>query len=164
MTELYRKYVLAALTAALVLLAVFFLLRGHDLPGGGFVGGLMAAAAIELAVLSLGARNMQTRIGGLLVPTAGTGLLIAGSSIVAGYVVNGTAFASVWIHVPLVDVEVGTPLSFDFGVFLVVMSVTALFLLDLTLALSPEDVRALDLEEAEQASPGISQKEDVLAK
>lgn len=160
MTELYRKYVLAALTAALVLLAVFFLLRGHDLPGGGFVGGLMAAAAIELTIISLGARHMQARIGRLLVPTAGAGLLLATGSIAVGYVATGTAFAGVWLHIPLLDVDIGSPLSFDLGVFLVVMSVTALFLLDLTLALSPEDVRALDIEETDQTEVVSPQQEN----
>ncbi len=147
MTELYRKYVLTALSAALVLLAFFFLLRGHNLPGGGFVGGLMAAAAIELTVISLGARHMQARIGYLLIPTAGAGLLLAVGSMVLGFVVAGTVFQEVWF----LDSDLGTPLTFDLGVFLVVMSVTALFLLDLTLTLSPEDVQALDLEESGQA-------------
>ncbi len=154
MTELYSKYVLAALTAALVLLAVFFLLRGHDLPGGGFVGGLMAAAAIELTVISLGARHMQARIGRLLIPTAGAGLLLAAGSILIGFVAAGTVFEGVWLHVAVLELDIGTPLTFDFGVFLVVMSVTALFLLDLTLSLSPEDVRALDLEETGLAESG----------
>ncbi len=160
MTELYSKYVLAALTAALVLLAVFFLLRGHDLPGGGFVGGLMAAAAIELTVISLGARHMQARIGRLLVPTAGFGLLLAAGSIIVGFAVTGTVFAGVWAHVAFLEIDIGTPLTFDLGVFLVVMSVTALFLLDLTLALSPDDVRALDLEETGRAESGHDGQRD----
>ncbi len=151
MTELYRKYVLAALSAALVLLAFFFLLRGHNLPGGGFVGGLMAAAAIELTVISYGARHMQARIGYLLIPTAGAGLLLALVSMALGFVVAGTVFKEVWF----LDTDLGTPLTFDLGVFLVVMSVTSLFLLDLTLALSPEDVRALDLEETGQAESAV---------
>ncbi len=150
MTELYSRYMLAALTAALVLLAVFFLLRGHDLPGGGFVGGLMAAAAIELTVVSLGARHMQARIGRLFVPLAGLGLLLAVGSIVAGFAVAGTVFEGVWLHIAWLELDIGTPLTFDLGVFLVVMSVTALFLLDLTLTLSPADIRALDLEETGQ--------------
>jgi multicomponent Na+:H+ antiporter subunit B len=36
------------LIAVLLLFSVFLLLRGHDLPGGGFIGGLVAAAAIAL--------------------------------------------------------------------------------------------------------------------
>ena len=163
MTELYSRYVLAALTAALVLLAVFFLLRGHDLPGGGFVGGLMAAAAIELTVISLGARHMQTRIGRLLIPMAGAGLLLAVGSIMVGFAAAGTVFTGVWFHIAWLGLDIGTPLTFDFGVFLVVMSVTALFLLDLTLSLSPEDVRALDLEETGQAGSRNDKQGDASA-
>lgn len=148
MTELYNRYMLAALTAALVLLAVFFLLRGHDLPGGGFVGGLMAASAIELTVISLGARHIQARIGRLFVPMAGIGLLLAVGSIMAGFVAAGTVFEGVWLHIAWLGLDISTPLLFDLGVFLVVMSATALFLLDLTLTLAAEDIRALDLEEA----------------
>lgn len=150
MTELYRRYVLTALAAAMVLLAVFFLLRGHNLPGGGFVGGLMAAAAVELTIVSQGARHIQARIGGLLLPAAGAGLLLAAASIAAGYLAAGTAFAHVWFHVPVLNLDIGTPLTFDLGVFLVVMASTSLFVLDLTLADSPEDLEALDEQEAVQ--------------
>lgn len=138
MTELYRKYLLSALAAALVLLAVFFLLRGHDLPGGGFVGGLMAAAAIELRIISLSAREVEHRIGRLLLPMAGGGLLVAIVSMALGFFFEGAIFAAFWFRIPVVAIDVGTPTTFDFGVFLVVMSVTARFFLDLTLTFASQ--------------------------
>lgn len=159
MTELYRRYVLTSLTAALVLLAVFFLLRGHDLPGGGFVGGLMAAAAIELIIISAGAREVQDHLGDLLIPLAGIGLLTAVVSVLLGAAVHGTVFQNVWFHIPLLDIDVGTPVTFDLGVFLVVMSVTALFLLNLTLTQTAETEQLLEMEEdrAPPAAPGEDQ-------
>ncbi len=147
MTELYLKYVLTSLTAALVLLAVFFLLRGHDLPGGGFIGGLMAAAALELIILSRGAEEVQLRLGRLMVPLAGLGLIIAVISILLGLVREGTVFAGTWFHVPVLEIDVGTPVTFDLGVFLVVMSVTSLFLLDLTLTRTTETEQLLEVDE-----------------
>ncbi len=162
MTELYLKYVLASLTAALVLLAVFFLFRGHDLPGGGFVGGLMAAAALELTILSQGAEEVQRRLGRLMVPLAGLGLLVAVGSILLGLVQEGTVFAATWFHVPVLDIDIGTPVTFDLGVFLVVMSVTSLFLLDLTLTRSTEMEQLLEVDETMslEAVPATETEED----
>ena len=42
------------LITVLLLLSVFWLLRGHDLPGGGFIGGLVAAAALALYAIANG--------------------------------------------------------------------------------------------------------------
>ncbi len=147
MTELYLKYVLSSLTAALVLLAVFFLLRGHDLPGGGFVGGLMAAAAIELTILSQGAQEVQRRLERLMIPVAGLGLLVAVVSILLGLTQKSVIFADTWFYLPLLDLDIGTPVTFDLGVFLVVMSVTSLFLLDLTLTHSAETKQLLEMDD-----------------
>lgn len=151
MTELYLRYVLNSLTAALALFAIFFLLRGHDLPGGGFVGGLMAAAAVELVILSVGAEEVQARLGRRLVPLAGIGLLVAVLSMAVGWLEHGTVFQGAWFHVPGLDFDIGTPVTFDFGVFLVVASVTSLFLLDLTLTRSMETEQLLEMEDEEPA-------------
>jgi len=156
-TELYLKYVLNGLTAALILLAFFFLLRGHLLPGGGFVGGLMAAAVVELAIISQGAVTVQRRVGRLLLPVSGLGLLTAVLAIIFGWPQSGTVFAPVYFHLPWLEVEFSTALAFDFGVFLVVMSVTSLFLLDLTLTRSARLEQLLDMEDMEDRSVGQEQ-------
>ena len=157
MTELYLKYVLNGLTAALILLAFFFLLRGHSLPGGGFVGGLMAAAVVELAIISQGAVTVQRRVGRLLLPVSGLGLLTAVLAIIFGWPQSGTVFAPVYFHLPWLEVEFSTALAFDLGVFLVVMSVTSLFLLDLTLTRSARSEQLLDMEDMEDRSVGTEQ-------
>jgi multicomponent Na+:H+ antiporter subunit A len=112
----------------LLLFAVFLLLRGHNEPGGGFVGGLVAAAAFSLYTIAFGVdrarRALRMRPMGLL----GAGLLIA---LVSGLpaVVRGQPFLTAsWILSP---VAVGTPALFDIGVFLVVVGVVLMMVFTL---------------------------------
>lgn len=112
-----------------LLFAVVLLWRGHNLPGGGFIGGLVAATAFALYALAFGvaAARRVLRVepssliaGGLLVALAsGAVALVAGRPFMTG----------VWreIVLPLLgSLPVGTPLLFDTGVFLVVWGVTLL--------------------------------------
>ncbi|MCI5141520.1 MAG: hypothetical protein D3909_07300 [Candidatus Electrothrix sp. ATG1] len=47
----------------LLMFSIFLLLRGHNEPGGGFTGGLVAAAALVLYGLSLGLRSARQLLG-----------------------------------------------------------------------------------------------------
>lgn len=109
----------------LLIFSIFLLLRGHNDPGGGFVGGLVAASAIALYGLALGmdkARRLlyfepQTLISFGLLTAVGSGLLA---------VLWGLPFMTgLWDDhtVPVIG-KVGTPLVFDVGVYLVVIGVT----------------------------------------
>ena len=108
----------------LLLFSVFLLLRGHNLPGGGFIGGLVAAAAVLLQLLTLGHAHVRDYFPlnfRLLVPF---GLALA---ILAGLIgmLSGQPFLTgIWLTVPAPgfgDVKIGTPLLFDVGVYLVVI-------------------------------------------
>ena len=120
MNSLILRTATRFLMPLLLLYAVFLLLRGHNAPGGGFVGGLVVASAFSLYALAFGVKAARTA---LLVETRtllGAGLLTA---LVSGLpaVVTGQPFlAAQWIDV---GVAVGTPLVFDVGVFLVVVGV-----------------------------------------
>ena len=112
----------------LLLFAIFLLFRGHNEPGGGFVGGLVAAAAFSLYAIAFGVR--QARRALLLRPLTliGSGLLIA---LISGLpaVVRGQPFLTAqWILGP---VAIGTPALFDTGVFLVVMGVVLMMIFNL---------------------------------
>lgn len=136
MPELYLRLLNRILTPVLLLLAIYLLLRGHNLPGGGFIAGLMAAAAFELQILSRGHNSVRRAIGPYLNSGIGLGLAIAICSGIAG-LLKGTFFKSLWfeLHLPLLgDLTLGTPVVFDLGVFLVVASVTTSFLLGLSRA------------------------------
>lgn len=138
MTELYLRLLDRALTPILLILAAFLFLRGHNEPGGGFIAGLAASAAIQLQILSRGDVFVRRRIGPYLQPTAGIGLLISLSAALIGYS-NGGFFKNVWafFHIGEIEIELGTPLLFDLGVFIMVVAVVVSFLL--ALSRSPSD-------------------------
>lgn len=99
-------------------LVVFFALRlwwtGHYGPGGGFVGGLMVAAALALGALQEGAQMLDRRWDVLM--TAGL-LLAIGSAIVPLLVGASPLQHAVTYLGPL---KIATSLVFDFGVLLLV--------------------------------------------
>jgi multicomponent Na+:H+ antiporter subunit B len=109
----------------LLLFAVFLLLRGHNQPGGGFVGGLVVASSFVLYAIAFGVdasrRALLVRPATLL----GVGLLVALTSGLPA-VIRGQPFMTAqWVEVPFgrTAVAVGTPLVFDVGVFLAVVGV-----------------------------------------
>lgn len=122
----------------LLIFSVLILLRGHNNPGGGFIGGLLASAAFALyaiahsveaarAVLRIDPRTLLT--AGLAVAlTSGLPALLAGLPFMAGR----------WVHPEIPGMgalPLGTPLWFDLGVFLAVIG----FALTILFALWEED-------------------------
>jgi len=109
----------------LLLFSVFVLLRGHYLPGGGFVGGLVAAIAIVLHAFANGLENTRRFLKynpWVLIPF-GLGLSLA--SGFAPMVVGLPFMKGMWFPEPLPVIGmVGTPLFFDIGVYLVVIGIT----------------------------------------
>ncbi|MBI3957809.1 MAG: Na(+)/H(+) antiporter subunit B [Chloroflexi bacterium] len=133
MPELYLRLLDRILTPVLLILTLFLLLRGHNLPGGGFIAGLMAAAAFQLQILSRGEVVVRRQVGRYLHPGIGIGLLMAVSAGIAGVLDTGF-FVGLWFDIPLGPLghlEIGTPVIFDLGVFAVVVCVVTSFLLGL---------------------------------
>ncbi|MGE0703009.1 MAG: Na+/H+ antiporter subunit B [Vicinamibacterales bacterium] len=112
----------------LLVFAVFLLLRGHNQPGGGFVGGLVAAAAFALYAIAFGVQRAREALSLRPLTLLGAGLLVA---LVSGLpaVLRGEPFlTAVWALGP---VAVGTPAVFDAGVFLVVTGVVLMMIFSL---------------------------------
>jgi multisubunit Na+/H+ antiporter MnhB subunit len=134
MTELYLQLLDRVLTPILLILAIFLLLRGHNLPGGGFIAALMAATAFELQILSRGEKPVRDAVGPYLHSSSGLGLLLAAGAAALG-LLDHNFFTGIWFYIPLGplgELELGTPVIFDLGVFLVVVSVTTSYLLGLS--------------------------------
>lgn len=104
--------------------ALFMFFRGHNLPGGGFIGGLLASAGMLLIYIAFGMREGDRVYGSYYRTIATLGL---GCAALAGTVpmFQGLPFLSsmFWqLHIPLLgDLDFSTVLLFDFGVFLVVV-------------------------------------------
>ncbi|HSJ66182.1 MAG TPA: Na+/H+ antiporter subunit B [Anditalea sp.] len=108
----------------LLLFAIFILLRGHYLPGGGFVGGLIAAIAFVLHSFANGIERTRGIIKfhpGFLMPIGLSIALLAG---LAPLITGNPFMTGLWYDnpVPVIGM-VGTALIFDVGVFLVVIGV-----------------------------------------
>jgi multicomponent Na+:H+ antiporter subunit B len=106
-----------------VALAIFFLLRGHDAPGGGFIAGLTLGAGTILRWLAFGPDGV-----GRLLPLPPLALVAAGLAlaILTGVVslVAGEAFltGAVWSgEVVGLSVKVASSIAFDVGVTLLVL-------------------------------------------
>ena len=106
--------------------AVFLLVAGHNSPGGGFAGGLVAGAAFVLRFVQGGTEEVrrasrlspQTLLGG--------GLLVAAATAVAPLLFGGGFLESGYFEVDLPvigHVKAASALAFDVGVFLVVVGV-----------------------------------------
>jgi multicomponent Na+:H+ antiporter subunit B len=138
MDSLILRTATRLLLSLMLLFSFFILLRGHNEPGGGFIGGLIAASAFALHSIAFGPRALRNVLVFDPRSIAGAGMLCA---IVAGLssALAGDVFLSAeWLHWGEGDAtfHVGTPLLFDIGVFLVVIGAV----LTIVLALEEEDV------------------------
>jgi multicomponent Na+:H+ antiporter subunit B len=106
------------LMALLLISSAFLLFRGHNEPGGGFSGGLIAAAAFSLYAIvhDVPSARRLIRIDPKMLTALGL-LATASTGIVA--LVGGRPFLTASWNLPG-----GTPLIFDAGVYLVVLGVT----------------------------------------
>jgi len=112
-------------------MSLYIVLRGHNDPGGGFIGGLVAAAGILFHAIARGRAATLALLRVRPVALCGTGVLLALASGLpawidpaAGYLTHRWWFADLGIVLPL-----GTTILFDLGVYLTVIgTVTAIFL------------------------------------
>jgi len=116
----------------LMVFSVFLLIRGHNEIGGGFVGGLVAAAAFILYAIANNVQDARRilRIHPRLLIAAG--LLVALLSGLIGWLSGKPFMTGLWLKDPLPVIgKIGTPLMFDVGVYLVVIGVTLLIIFTL---------------------------------
>jgi multicomponent Na+:H+ antiporter subunit B len=107
----------------LLVFSVLLLLRGHDEPGGGFVGGLTAAGAFALNAIAYGVPAARRALRADPRTLAGAGLVLATASGALSLALGRPFLTGVWVALPLPGgrLELGTPLLFDAGVYLVVL-------------------------------------------
>ena len=112
------------LVGLLLLFSVYMLLRGHNEPGGGFIGGLIGATGFVLYAIACGTRDARRalRLAPETLAVAGLGVaLLAGLSAA---LFNDAFFTGQWLFIGATAFDKGLPLStvlvFDIGVYLAV--------------------------------------------
>ena len=124
-----------ALLPLLLTLSVFLLLRGHDEPGGGFIGGLVGASAFVLYVFAFDSATSRRML--MIDPRTmmGVGLLFGALAGIPALLLGQGYLAAQWWDVRLGPLSLNTPLIFDIGVYLVVIG----FVLTIVYALAEAD-------------------------
>ncbi len=117
----------------LLIFSIFILLRGHYLPGGGFVGGLVASVAFVLHALAHGTTETRKILGihpGFFIPMGlSVSLISASLPLYAGKAL----MTGLWYPDPIPVIgSIGTALFFDVGVYIVVVGVVLTIILSLS--------------------------------
>lgn len=117
------------LATIMIVMALYILLRGHNAPGGGFIGGLVASGAVVLIAFAFGARRAKRMLVIHPITIAGLGLALA---LISGLpaLLGGSAYLThLWadLATEVGVLKLGTTYVFDLGVFLVVVGAVAAF-------------------------------------
>lgn len=140
------------------LIALFFLLRGHNFPGGGFVAGLIFAAAVILQYMMGGIRWVEHRSRIYPQYWIAGGLLMAGGAAMTAWFAKLPFLSALAANLdlgPLGHLHLSSVMLFDFGVFGVVVGST-LFML---VALSHQSLRFYKKASAQTAQDIASREE-----
>lgn len=127
------KMMMQPLLPLLLAVAVYVFLRGHNLPGGGFVAGLIVAVALLLQYLGSGLAFASARLRVDIVRVLGVGLGICVLTGVVPWAFGRPFLTSAFDYfaVPLVgEVELASAMAFDAGIMLVVLSSLVLALVE----------------------------------
>lgn len=106
----------------MILFSLFLLLRGHNAPGGGFSGGLVAGAAFILAALARGTAHVRNQMPCTPATLVRLGLFCALAAGLLPLLFGKGVFTALWIEpkIPVIGTA-GSFLLFDTGVYLLVM-------------------------------------------
>lgn len=109
------------LTALMLLFSAFVTLRGHNDPGGGFIGGLVAASGLVVHGMAFGPDSVRRALHFHPSAVAASGLLVAAlAGVVSGPAGMPYLTGLWWFPAALDGVGLSTPMLFDIGVYLVV--------------------------------------------
>ena len=116
------------LVGILILFSLYMLIRGHNEPGGGFIGGLIGATGFVLYAIAWGTKAARTTLKIMPQNIAVTGLGLALLAGLAAGLFGDPLFTGQWLFLGPTEDSKGVPIStvlmFDIGVYLVVFGST----------------------------------------
>lgn len=136
----------------IVLYSIYLMFSGHNAPGGGFAGGLVAGLALTVRYFAGGRHELDEAAPVDAGTVLGAGLFLSVGTGVAAMFFGGTMLQSAVIdlHLPLVgDVHLVTSLFFDAGVYLIVVGLV----LDVLRSLGAEVDRQIDMAARREEEP-----------
>lgn len=103
----------------MLLVSVWILLRGHNAPGGGFIGGMVAVSATAMLAVAHGTDAAISRLPWGPVRLATGGVLLSLLSGVPALFLGLAYMTHLWMGLPLgfTELKLSTVLLFDIGVF-----------------------------------------------
>lgn len=123
MRTLIFRTVAPYLSSLMLLFSIFVLLRGHNEPGGGFIGGLIGASALAIYGIACGVSPVRRAIRFHPMSLAGFGLFFASIAGVMSVFTGVPYLTGLWVY-PTVfgqELKLSTTLIFDIGVYFVVL-------------------------------------------
>ncbi len=105
-----------------IIISVIMLMRGHNQPGGGFIGGIILASGFILYGMAHGYEQLKKSLRINPVAFIMTGLITALFSALLGFF-NQSFFEGLWFKIDSIGLKAGTPLLFDVGVYLTVFGI-----------------------------------------
>ena len=128
MNSLILRTLAPFITLLMVAFSVFITLRGHNSPGGGFIGGLLAASGIALYALAFGVAPTRRMLRLHPLSIAASGLILSAASGLVSALYGVPYMTGLWFDI---GIDVSTVMSFDIGVYLVVVGAFSSILLAL---------------------------------
>jgi multicomponent Na+:H+ antiporter subunit B len=116
------------ITLLMFAFSVFVTLRGHNSPGGGFIGGLLAASSIALYAIAFGVEPTRRLLRIHPLSIAAAGLILSAASGLVSALYGVPYMTGLWFDI---GIDVSTVMSFDIGVYLVVTGAFSSILLAL---------------------------------
>ncbi|MCW4457688.1 Na+/H+ antiporter subunit A [Microbacterium sp. MPKO10] len=126
-----------------ILVSIYLLFVGHNEPGGGFAGGLLAGLALIARYLAGGRFELAEAVTVDAGKILGTGILLAVGTAVGSLFFGADALTSAYLETDVAvlgHLSIGTSTIFDIGVYLVVVGL----ILDILRSLGGEVDRQLD--------------------
>ncbi|NMG02180.1 monovalent cation/H+ antiporter subunit A [Azoarcus taiwanensis] len=145
-----------------LIVGVYIFLRGHNMPGGGFIAGLVVSIALIMQYMASGFGWAQQQMRVDYHAMIGAGVLIAAATGIAAMVMGYPFLTSAfdYFHLPIVgEFELTSAMPFDIGVFLTVVGAVMLALAQLSnmglrLANLPVNTRPMDFDPAALRADG----------
>ena len=128
--SLMLEYVARTAYWLMLLASVWILLRGHNAPGGGFIAGLVAVAAIALLAIVYGVDYARRRLPLQPLQLAVAGVLLALISGIPGAWDGNPFLTHQWWSIEVGNnlFKLSTVIMFDIGVFAAVWGAFATYL------------------------------------